>query len=107
MALIKQNVTGQVATYNLPMFATEKEDKRILKMIEKAYQKITEPKANPTDLEYIERYDKEIVYVNTTEPTSVLLIANATMTDSELIYARNQLRLKVGVEEGNFFIGRY
>lgn len=106
-ALIKEKSTGQMAAFNFPSMANTKEDKRILKILEGIYIKSEEPQKGPEKFEYIERYEKEVGYLEMDNQYTILLLASGSMSDEDVRAASVQLHDRLLLDPQHFFIGKY
>ena len=104
---MKNNLTGQICTLNLPMFCNTKEKRRILKMITDAYLKTEEVAANRADFEYIERNETEAIYLSVGDNKTIIMISSANLNNKELMVAKDKIRKKMEVDEALFFISKY
>jgi hypothetical protein len=104
LALVKENATGQMSTFNVPVFALTQTPKRMLRKLQAVYAKSEEPSANPNSFEYLLKNDNEIFYVNRNEKVTVVFMAERGLPDQSLGAAYERMWEKIIADPVNFFI---
>jgi len=104
---VKSKVLSQIATFGMPIMAIEREDKANIRELEKIYYKMLDLKEDTKEAEYIERRESGILYAETDDKYTIIVMMRCNMNESDAVNAKEKIKKLIVYDQGQFFISDY